>query len=315
METSVKQEADNVLVIDFVDLKGKKLDLKETYFMKAMHALFDSSGFKMGNPWQHKIQYRQDYMALDTFKTGSGFEVSYHFNVAATANLQSLATTDVVIERPELWDLFLNGVKLSRSDKWWIDREFYRFPVGDHLQKGENTLTLKAGKMSVHAEIMPAYLIGNFKLIPLKQGFEVTNGTLNALGSWKTQGYPFYAQKVLYTQKYQTLQQGKSYKIQLNKWNGTMAVVYLNGVKTGLITKTPYEFELPANLHSGENEIGIEVIGSLKNTFGFFYKSSAGKWIIGPGDWDVAPASLPSIDKYYLLDYGLFEPFSLISQN
>ncbi len=314
METSVKQEADNVLVIDFVDLKGKKLDLKETYFMKAMHALFDSSGFKMGNPWQHKIQYRQDYMALDTFKTGSGFEVSYHFNVAATANLQSLATTDVVIERPELWDLFLNGVKLSRSDKWWIDREFYRFPVGDHLQKGENTLTLKAGKMSIHAEIMPAYLVGKFKLNPLKQGFEVTNGTLNTLGSWKNQGFPFYAQKVLYTQKYLTLKQGKFYKIQLNKWNGTMAVVYLNGVKSGLITKPPYEMELPANLQSGENMIGVEVIGSLKNTFGFFYKSSAGRWIIGPGDWDVAPASLPSPDQYYLLDYGLFEPFSVISQ-
>ena len=94
-----------------------------------------------------------------------------------------------------------------------------------------------------------------------------------------------------------------------------MAVVYLNGTKAGLITAPPYEFEIPANLQSGENTIGLEVIGSLKNTFGFFYKSSAGKWIIGPGDWDVAPASLPSLDQYFLLDYGLFEPFSLISVN
>jgi hypothetical protein len=138
---------------------------------------------------------------------------------------------------------------------------------------------------------------------------------LETLGSWKSLGYPFYAQKVLYTQKYTTLQPGKSYKIRLDKWNGTMAVVYLNGVKTGLITTPPYEMELPSSLQPGENTIGVEVIGSLKNTFGFFYKSSAGKWIIGPGDWDVAPANLPAPDQYFLLDYGLFEPFGVISLN
>jgi len=315
VETVVKQEADNVLVLDFLDLKSKKSDLKESYFMKAMHQLYDSAGFKMGNPWQHKIQYKQDYLALDTFKTGSGFEVTYHFNVAAKADLKTLSNLDVVIERPELWDLFLNGELLTKTDKWWIDREFYRFPVGDHLKTGANTLTLKAGKMSVHAEIMPVYVVGNFKLNPQKQGFEITNGTLNALGSWKSLGFPFYSQKVLYSQKYKSLQPGKSYKIKLNRWNGTMAVVYLNGVKAGLITAPPYELEIPANLQNGENTIGLEVIGSLKNTFGFFYKSSAGKWIIGPGDWDVAPATLPSPDQYFLLDYGLFEPFSLISMN
>ncbi len=314
-ETEVRQLADNVLVLDFVDLTGKKLDLKETYFMKAMHALYDSSGFKMGNPWQHKIQYKQDYMALDTFKNGSGFEVSYHFNVAEKADLKSLSGLDIVVERPEIWDLYLNGEKLTKTDKWWIDREFYRFPAGEKLKTGANTITLKAGKMSVHAEIMPAYVVGNFKLNPLKQGFELANGTLNALGSWKSQGYPFYAQKVLYTQKYKTLENSKLYKVKLNRWNGTMAVVWLNGEKVGPILSPPYELELPINLKAGENSVGLEVIGSLKNSFGFFYKTSAGRWIIGPGDWDVAPAKLPSLNDYYLIDYGLFEPFSLISVN
>jgi hypothetical protein len=312
--TMVKQEGDNVLVLDYVDLKGRKLDLKETYFMKAMHALYDSSGFKMGNPWQHKIQYKQDYMALDTFKTGSGFEVTYHFNVAANADLKSLSSLDIVAERPEIWDLYLNGTMLTKSDRWWIDREFYRFPVGNHLQAGANTITLKAAKMSVLAEIMPAYVVGNFKLNPLKKGFEITGGTIQALGSWKTQGYPFYAQKVLYSQKYQNLQGDKSYKLKLTRWNGTIAAVWLNGEKVGLITAPPYEMDLPG-LKTGENTIAVEVIGSLKNTFGFFYKSAAGKWIIGPGDFDVAPATLPSISDYILPDYGMFEPFSLVSLN
>jgi hypothetical protein len=314
-ETTVSQGADNVLVLDFLDLKSKTLDLKNTYFMKAMRQLYDSSGFKMGNPWQHKIQYRQDYMALDTFKTGSGFEVSYHFRVAASADLAALSNLDIVVERPELWDLYLNGTKLSKSDKWWIDREFFRFPVGSNLKQGSNLITLKAEKMSVHAEIMPAYLVGNFKLNPLWQGFEVTNGTLSALGSWKAQGFPFYSQKALYTQKYTTLQSGKSYKVKLNRWNGTMAAVYVNGEKAGVIMAPPFELELPSKLTPGDNVIGVEVIGSLKNTFGFFYKTAANRWIIGPGDWDVSPPALPSPENYFLLDYGLFEPFSLVTLN
>ncbi len=315
VETIVKQQADNVLVLDFVDLKSKRLDMKETYFMKAMHALYDSSGFKMGNPWQHKIQYKQDYMALDTFKAGSGFEVNYHFNISDRADLKSLSAIDAVVERAELWDLYLNGIKLSKTEKWWIDRDFFRFPVGNLLKSGTNTLTLKAAKMSVHAEIMPAYLVGNFQLNPLKKGFEMTSGGLNSLGSWKSMGFPFYSQSVMYSQKYKTLKAGTFYKLKLNRWNGTMAVVYLNGVKTGLLTTPPFELELPDNMKAEENTISVEVIGSLKNTFGFFYKSSSGRWIIGPGDWDVAPASLPAPDQYFLMDYGLFQPFELISHN
>ena len=145
-ETTVKPLAENVLVMDYLDLKSKVLDLKDTYFMKAMKQLYDTSGFKMGNPWQHKIQYKQDYLALDTFKTGSGFEVTYRFQVDSKADLAGLGNPDIVIERPEIWDLYLNGVKLTRSDRWWIDREFYRFPVGNNLKPGVNSIQLKAEK-------------------------------------------------------------------------------------------------------------------------------------------------------------------------
>jgi hypothetical protein len=91
-----------------------------------------------------------------------------------------------------------------------------------------------------------------------------------------------------------------------------MAIVYLNGEQVGQIISPPYELELPMTIKPGENTISVEVIGSLKNTFGFFYKSSANRWIIGPGDWDAAPATIPAFNQYFLPDYGLFEPFSLV---
>jgi hypothetical protein len=64
-------------------------------------------------------------------------------------------------------------------------------------------------------------------------------------------------------------------------------------------------------LNDGSNEITVKVIGSLKNTFGFFYKENK-DWIFGPHSWNDAPAKMPSASEYFLMDYGLMEPFSLV---
>jgi hypothetical protein len=311
---TVKAEAENVLVLNYMDVKSRNLDLKNVYFMKAMHQLFDSNGFAMGNPWQHKIQYKQSYLAMDTFKTGSGFEVNYHFTISKSMDPKQLSLLSAVVERPELWDVYLNGKKLDRSDQWWIDRDFHQFPLGDKVEKGMNTLTLKAQKMSVLAELMPVYIIGDFILNPLKKGFEITGGNMTKPGSWKTNGYPFYGQQVSYVQNFKVDKTARDFVVKLNNWNGTMAEVMVNGNAAGLILWPPYELNVGSWIKDGDNEIKVKVTGSLKNTFGYFYKSNR-QWINGPGDWDEAPADIPSLDQFFLMDYGLSEPFSLIRMN
>jgi len=308
---NVHPENENVLVLDYLDLKSKNLNLTESYFMKAMRQLFDSSGFKMGNPWQHKIQYKQDYLALDTFKVGSGFEVKYHFTISENTDAETINKLSAVVERPELWDVFINDKKVEKSDKWWIDREFFKFPIGDKVQKGINTLTLKAPKMSVHAELMPVYIVGNFVLNPLNQGFEISTGTISKLGSWKSMGYPFYAQKVAYSENFEVTKADAQFKVKLNKWKGIIAEVFVNQKKAGIIAYPPYELNISQFINDGKNEVSVKVVGSLKNTFGYFYKDNH-RWINGPGDWDTAPVKIPGIGEYFLMDYGLEEPFSLI---
>ena len=282
--------------------------------MKAMRQLYDSTGFKMGNPWQHKIQYKQQYLDLDTFKTNSAFEVNYHFVIADKATPETVSKLSAVVERPEIWEVFINGKKVEKSSDWWIDRDFFKFPIGDKVQKGLNTITLKAPKMSVHAELMPAYIVGDFILNPLKQGFEITTGTLSGSGSWKTLGYPFYAQKVAYTKSFEVPKTGDSFKVKLNNWKGILAEVFVNDKKAGIIAFPPYELNVNKFLIEGKNTISVKVIGSLKNTFGYFYKDNK-RWINGPGDWDTAPAKTASYDQYFFMDYGLNEPFSLIRMN
>ena len=311
---TVHPDSENVLVLDYLDLKTKRLDIRESYFMKAMHKLFDSNGFAMGDPWQHKIQYKQEYVALDTFKTNSGFEVNYHFTIGQNTTDETISKLSAVVERPELWDVLVNGEKVEKSDEWWIDREFFKFPIGNKVRKGPNLLTLKAAKMSVYAELMPAYIVGDFILNPLNQGFEISTGTLSGLGPWKSLGYPFYSQKVTYTENFEVPVNRDQYKLKLNKWNGVLAEVFVNNKSAGIIAYPPYELNISKLVIKGNNEISINVIGSLKNTFGYFYKDNH-RWIDGPGDWDTAPEKIPGIGQYFLMNYGMAEPFSVTRMN
>lgn len=46
----------------------------------------------------------------------------------------------------------------------------------------------------------------------------------------------------------------------------------------------------------------VKVIGSLKNTFGFFYRKSDNR-IFGPHSWNDAQKNAPDASAYSLIDY------------
>lgn len=276
--------------------------------------LFNENGLAMGNPWQHKIQYKKTYLALDTlFKADSWFEASYHFNINTNLNAGAMKSIRAVVERPELWTVSINGKEVSKTEgSYWIDKSFPEFAVGEYLKPGKNTLTLKAPRMHVLAEVMPVYFIGDFLVKPAKQGFEITDGNISALGSWREAGLPFYSQKVAYSQTYNVPKaDGTAFKVKLNKWNGSVAEVLVNGQQAGLIAWQPNELDVTSLLKDGDNEITVKVVGSLKNTFGYFFKE-ADKWIYGPHEWNYAPEKAPDASGYFLMDYGLMEPFGLV---
>ncbi len=311
---AVKRESDNILMVNYLDLKTAKSDKKDIYFMNALIGLFNENGVAMGNPWQHKIQYKKTYLELDAqFKAESGFEASYHFNINPNLNAEAMKSIRAVVERPELWTVSVNGKEVSKTEgSYWIDKSFPEFAVGPYLKPGKNTLTLKAPRMHVLAEVMPVYFIGDFLVKPAKQGFEIADGTINALGSWREAGLPFYSQKVAYSQTYKvTKADGTAFKVKLNKWNGSVAEVLVNGQQAGLIAWQPNEMDVTSLLKDGDNEITVKVVGSLKNTFGYFFKE-ADKWIYGPHEWNYAPGKAPDASGYFLMDYGMMEPFELV---
>lgn len=313
----VKRESDNIMMVNYLDLKTAKSTKKEVYFMDALIGLFNENGIEMGNPWQHKIQYKKTWLEMDSlFKDGSGFEASYHFQINENLSAEAMKSIRAVVERPGLWQVSINGNAVSKTEgSYWIDREFPMFDVGGFLKPGKNTLTLSAPRMHILAEVMPVYLLGDFLVKPASQGFEITGGNIETLGSWREAGLPFYSQKVAYSQKFSIKKEnGISFKVKSDKWNGSVAEVWVNGNSAGLIAWQPNELDVTSLLNDGDNEITVKVIGSLKNTFGFFYNKND-SWIFGPHSWNEAPEKIPAASEYFLMDYGLFEPFKLVMVN
>jgi hypothetical protein len=315
--TSVKRESDNIMMVNYLDIKTAKSNKKDIYFMDALIGLFNENGVEMGNPWQHKIQYKKTWLELDSlFTKDSWFEASYHFNINQNLDATAMKSIRAVVERPGLWKVFINGNEVSKNEgSFWIDREFPQFAIGEFLKPGKNTITLKAPRMHILAEVMPIYLLGDFLVQPGKQGFEIAGGDIETLGSWREAGLPFYSQKVAYSEKFNiSKSNGTSFKVKLNKWNGSLAEVFVNNQSAGVIAWQPNELDVTSLLKEGENEITVKVIGSLKNTFGFFYQKND-SWIFGPHSWNYAPKNIPAASEYFLMDYGLMEPFELLKAN
>lgn len=314
---AVKRESDNIMMVNYLDLKTAKSEKKGVYFMNALIGLFEENGVAMGNPWQHKIQYKKTWLEMDTlFKSNSWFEASYHFNINPDLDAAAMKSIRAVVEHPELWQVFINGNEVAKTEgSFWIEKSFPQFAIGEFLKPGKNTLTIKAPRMHILAEVMPVYLLGDFLVKPVEQGFEITGGAIDTLGSWREAGLPFYSQKVAYSQNFSVSKSDRTFfNVKLNKWNGSVTEVFVNGQPAGLIAWQPNELDVTSLLKDGENEITVKVTGSLKNTFGFFYQNN-NNWIFGPWSWNSAPKEIPGASAYFLMDYGLMEPFQLMRIN
>src|SRR5699024_1432454 len=162
--------------------------------------------------------------------------MNYKFNVDEKGDLSEFINIKLAIERPELWKVYVNGNEIkNESNRFWIDRDFPLMEIGEFLKKGKNEISLVAKRMSIHAEIMPIYIIGGFKLGGTASNLYLKQGQIDKLGSWKNQGYHFYSGKVSYTQNYDIQGDGDNYRLKLKKWNGTTAEVHVNGEKAGII--------------------------------------------------------------------------------
>jgi hypothetical protein len=154
--------------------------------------------------------------------------------------------------------------------------------------------------------------LGDFSLESAPAGWILRNPVSRfGLGSWKDQGQPYYSWDMAYSKNYTVENTSARYSLKLYKWKGTVAEVFVNSEKAGIIACKPYEFDLTPWLKKGNNTIEVRVVGSLKNLMGPHYNKDRG--INGPWHWNGVHKQAPGHD-YDLFDYGLMEDFSVFRE-
>ena len=304
----VNRVKDNVLNIDFCSVTVDGVALrnsfgdKNLYTVEACNQLYGKFG--TNNPWNHAIQFRQDIVERDTFSYGN-IKVNYEFVVVGDFNMDNLK---LVSEQPGLWSVKINGNDVNANkDEYWLDAHFGVYEIGKHVRAGANVVELSLPKMSIYAEISNVYILGDFELQSASRGWLLkAPGRELELGSWRKQGIPFYSWDISYSKNYKIKDTKSRYLLELKKWNGTVADVFVNDNKVGIIAYEPYNFDLTDYLKKGDNKIEVRVVGSLKNLLGPHYSNEKG--IAGPAHWNAVHRQDRG-DEYSMIDYGLMEDF------
>jgi hypothetical protein len=296
----------NVLVLDYVDFKSKNKSYKDIYFYKANQLAFSENGMNR-NPWDNAVQFKDEFLRW-TFDNDSGFEVSYRFKIKGVLPQR----LELVVEKPEIYTVLVNGTSVKASTNWWLDKSFRRIDISNLVKIGTNVITLVAKPMSVFHEVEPVYILGDFDLVPDDSGFVMTLVSEKRYGPWSNQGCPFYGNAVSYVTNFRIPKKSGNWYVNLGKWNGSVAEVYVNNRKVNCIWHEPYSCDITKYLKPGDNLVEVRVIGTLKNTLGPHHVDAAlgAAW---PGMFQSAPEHQPPGVQYNFVEYGLFEPFSIVN--
>jgi alpha-L-rhamnosidase len=305
---TVTPDSANVLMIDFCDLQIGDETTKDLNNFDAADKVFKYYGFRNGNPWNTSVQFRTNTVERDTFGTGTGFTATYHFNINGNFDVSALKA---VAERAGLWNVSVNGTEVKpESGRWWLDRSFNVFGIGSLVKPGDNTITMNCSPMKIHAEIEPVYILGNFSVKPSEKGWIIAAPESKyTTGSWKDQGLPFYSWGVIYSQEFNIEKPEGKWQVGLGNWSGTIAEVSVNGQPATVIAFPPYTTDVSDLIRPGMNKIDVKVIGSLRNLLGPHHNNPS-LGFVTPWSWR-GVKGYPSGRDYKLIDYGLFEEFTL----
>lgn len=308
---SIQPLSPNVLTLDYCDLTLGEETKKDLYFYDAQRKTFQYHGLER-NPWDSAVQFKTNIVDKDNFPEDSGFTAEFLFEAADGVNLETLSC---VVERPELYEVYCNGTEVSPEEGvWWLDRVFGEFSIGRFAKPGENRITLKAKPFTIHTELEAVYILGLFDLENREKGFRLVPATEKMLGSWKKQGMPFYADGIRYEKEFSIPSLGEQdrFIVRLGEYHGAVTEVLVNGESAGFIAFNPPELDITETLRQGTNRISVVVYGTLKNTLGPHHNDPTLGTAWPSHFQSGAEGGYPPGSAYSILDYGLFEDFSLI---
>jgi len=213
----------------------------------------------------------------------------------------------LVLECAPIWKLIVNGTKVSTKVKeWHWDKQFGKVDISEKVKIGENTIELSC-RYGLDVPIEDMYLIGNFGVKKISETEYVITEEAKTLknGDWAQQGYPFYSGTMRYKAKFNIgslSEPREKVFVRLPNAKGTLFLLYVNGKGPLPVCWSPLEADVTEFIEQGENELTVDVVSSLRNTFGPLHHSSGDLFWVRPSSFT---DEANWVDAYQLVPYGL----------
>ncbi len=301
---SIGRVKDNVLLIDFVDLVSGDKKYRNLYYNAAGKQIYLNAGLQ-DNPWNRAIQYGSDIVNMD-LSAAPGFTATYKFTVGEGD--VDLASMKILVERPWLYTVKVNGTPVRAGHGWLVDEDFKTMGIGSLVKPGENRIELVADHTTVDTELGAVYVLGNFDVVNRGEKWVIVPAhKYDRLADWQELGAPFYPWEMRYSKFYDVQDTGKRHWVKADRWNGSVAEVWVNDRKVGVIFSDPYTLDITPYLTKGGNHVELRVVGSMQNFIGPHHRAYDG--YVGPNCWEVDSSKKAS--EYRLTPFGLQSDFTL----
>lgn len=136
------------------------------------------------------------------------------------------------------------------------------YELGGMVLDGENAILLNRSLNPAPAEMPSAFIAGDFDVLPDEEnGWMLTSAKVLSIGSWASQGMPFYSSDVAYRRTFEVPARVGKRTLRLGEWKGSLCEVLVNGEKAGDIPANHHKLKIGTFLNQGLNEIELRVTG------------------------------------------------------
>lgn len=261
-QCSIQLSGPNVLTLDQCryrlceDTLSEKMEL-----WKAQMHIREALGMRQINV--NGIEQRYKWINTSHPMDGKELELNFEFYTE-----KEIKNCSLVIERPEDFELLLNGIKIDKKDSgWYLDKAFRVIKLPG-LEAGRNEIVMRCFYKN-NMELENIYILGEFSVTRERRLSEPVLQL--SIGDWCEQGLFHYCGTVRYQYCYRYRESLKT-ELLLDPMAVCMSV-FINGKEI----KVPWQLRKPVDitslLHDGVNQIDIELVGSSRNMLGpFHYK-------------------------------------------
>jgi len=213
--------------------------------------------------------------AAEKLRSGRKAAARYEFTVEEVPE----GPVQIAVERPEEWEITLNGAPVAKPEGYFVDTAFETIDVTGSLAPGRNVIELR-GVVKDDFELESIYLLGDFGVYDRGGAFHVgaPPETIDARDLTRG-GFPFFAGAVDLEKTFELEKAPRRARLVLNTLQYGAAEVSVNGRAQGDLLYPPYEVELQ-NLRKGGNRVTITLYSTLRNLLGpHHFKGPEIEWV------------------------------------